>query len=97
VPQISVLYPEESRQTLPVPEKGLVVGRESFCDLRLPDVFVSSKHCRIFFENGKFFVEDLGSTNGTTVDGAEIEASCAVQFEPGQSIQVGVTVMKATC
>jgi pSer/pThr/pTyr-binding forkhead associated (FHA) protein len=95
VPHISVLYPEESRQSVQVPEKGLVIGRESYCDLRLPDVFISSKHCRIFFEDGKFFIEDLGSTNGTTIDGAEIAALQAMPLEPGQTVQIGVTVIKA--
>jgi pSer/pThr/pTyr-binding forkhead associated (FHA) protein len=96
VPHISVLYPEESRLVVQIPEKGVVVGRESHCDLRLADVFVSTKHCRIFFENGKFFIEDFGSTNGTTIDGGEIAQNCVVPLEPGQSIQVGVTVMKVS-
>jgi pSer/pThr/pTyr-binding forkhead associated (FHA) protein len=95
VPNISVLYPEESRQVVQVPEKGLLVGRDSNCDLCLSDVFVSTKHCKFFFEKGRFFIEDLGSTNGTTVDGAEIIAERKMPLEPGQSVQIGVTVIKA--
>jgi pSer/pThr/pTyr-binding forkhead associated (FHA) protein len=94
VPQISVLYPEDSRQVVQVLKKGIVIGRGPSCDLRLSDVFVSTEHCKIFLKDGKFFIEDLESTNGTTIDGAEITASCAVPLEPGQTIQVGVTVMK---
>ncbi|MDR1812254.1 MAG: FHA domain-containing protein [Candidatus Fibromonas sp.] len=93
MPHISVLYPEEDKQVVPIPEKGLVVGRDSFCDLRLTDEFVSMQHCKILFENGIFFLEDLGSTNGTFIDGTEVEEKSILN--EGQNIQIGITVMKA--
>jgi pSer/pThr/pTyr-binding forkhead associated (FHA) protein len=77
-----------------IPENGLIIGRAPFCDLQLSDEFVSAKHCRISFENGYFFVEDLGSTNGTFIDGTEIAASSAMPLAPGQDIQIGVSVLK---
>jgi pSer/pThr/pTyr-binding forkhead associated (FHA) protein len=89
---ISVLYPEEDRQTTQIPEMGLLVGRSSSCDLRLTDEFVSAKHCRIFSENGTFFLEDLSSTNGSFIDGMEVEKKSTLTT--GQSIQIGITVMK---
>jgi pSer/pThr/pTyr-binding forkhead associated (FHA) protein len=92
MPHISVLYPEESRQTAQISTSGLLVGRSSSCDLCLTDEFISSRHCKFFFENGFFFVEDLGSTNGTFVNGTEIERKSLL--EAGQSIQIGITVMK---
>jgi len=92
MPLISILYPEEDRQTAQIPEAGLLIGCEPSCDLCLTDEFVSAKHCRIFSENGTFFLEDLGSTNGLTINGMEVEEKSVLN--DGQSIQIGITVMK---
>jgi pSer/pThr/pTyr-binding forkhead associated (FHA) protein len=89
--QVSILYPENDRQTVQIPETGLLVGRSSVCGLRLSDEFVSGLHCKIFSENGNLFIEDLGSTNGTAIDGTEIKAQCAMLIESGQNIQIGIT------
>jgi pSer/pThr/pTyr-binding forkhead associated (FHA) protein len=94
MPYISVLYPEESRQTAQIPEGGLFIGRSDFCDIQLSDEFVSARHCRIFPENGNLFIEDLGSTNGTSIDGTAIEALRATPLEPGQIVQIGISEMK---
>jgi len=95
MPSISVLYPEESRQTLQIPENGLLIGRDPACDLILSDDFVSAKHCKIFFENGELFIEDQGSTNGTFVDGSELDKKSALK--QGQEVQIGVTSILFHC
>lgn len=46
-----------------------VLGRQESCDIVLPDESISRNHARIFMENESYFVEDLGSTNGTFVNG----------------------------
>jgi len=92
MPSISILYPEESRQTVQIPEQGLLIGRSPDCDLCLTDEFVSAKHCKIFFENEELFIEDQGSTNGTFIDGNQVEKKCSL--EQGQGVQIGVTEMK---
>jgi pSer/pThr/pTyr-binding forkhead associated (FHA) protein len=89
---LSVLYPEESRQTLQIPENGLLIGRSPECDLCLIDEFISAKHCKIFFEKEELFIEDQGSTNGTFIDGAEIEKKSSLK--QGQKIQIGITELK---
>jgi len=94
LPSISVLYPEESRQTLQIPKNGLLIGRDPDCDLYLADDFVSAKHCKIFFENEELFIEDQGSTNGTFVDEAQIEGK--ISLKQGQKIQIGITELKVT-
>ncbi|MDR2581066.1 MAG: FHA domain-containing protein [Fibromonadaceae bacterium] len=91
MPQIAVLYPEEERCIVNIPIKGLLIGRASFCDLQLKDEFVSERHCKVFFENGDLFIEDLGSTNGTFINGAEVQKSI---LELEQNIQIGVSVLK---
>jgi len=92
MPSISILYPEESRQTVQIPESGLLIGRSPDCDLCLADEFVSAKHCKIFFENEELFIEDQGSTNGTFIDGTKVEKKSSL--EHGQEIQIGITELK---
>jgi len=75
-----------------IPENGLLIGRGSSCNLRLFDEFVSAKHCKIFSENEIIFVEDLGSTNGTFIDGTEVGKKSPLEI--GQNIQIGITVIK---
>jgi len=52
--------------------KGLVIGRLKKNDVRLSDKSVSRQHARIWCEKGKVYLEDLGSRNGTFVDGKKI-------------------------
>jgi len=91
MPNITVLYPEEDRQTVQIPEAGLLIGRSSSCNLCLSDEFASAEHCKISVEGDAFFIEDLGSTNGTFIDGEQIDRKNPLSA--GQNIQIGVTVM----
>ncbi|MCL2208305.1 MAG: FHA domain-containing protein [Fibromonadales bacterium] len=91
MPHIAVLYPEEDRQIVQIPKTGLLIGRSSSCGLRLKDEFVSAEHCRISVENGGFFVEDLGSTNGTLIDGEQIDRKSPLSTE--QKVHIGVAVI----
>jgi adenylate cyclase len=47
----------------------LVVGRSSACDIVLRFTYVSSRHCQLEWDNGSWFVRDLGSHNGIRIDG----------------------------
>lgn len=49
-----------------------VVGRNDTCDVVLPSHSVSRQHARIFIQNGRCFLEDLGSANGVFVDGQRV-------------------------
>ena len=69
-----------------------MVGRAIECDLRLEDTFVSQQHARIFGKNGSWYVEDLGSTNGTFVN--EQRLAAPAMLAPGDRIRVGTTVME---
>jgi hypothetical protein len=51
-----------------------VICRAMGCDLRLEDTYVSQEHARIFAKNGSWYVEDLGSTNGTFVNEQRLAA-----------------------
>lgn len=65
-------------------QDSLVIGRASSADLLLADPFLSRHHARLYRRDGHLFVEDLGSRNGTRVNGREVRAPTAVQ--PGDRI-----------
>ena len=48
------------------------IGRSKKSDIFLPSAIISSNHARIFFADGEFYAEDLGSKNGTFVNGKEV-------------------------
>ena len=70
-----------------IPEQPLLVGRSRQCTLRVDTPSISSRHARIGFESGQFWVEDLGSTNGTFVNHQQI--SGRVSVSPGAPISLG--------
>jgi pSer/pThr/pTyr-binding forkhead associated (FHA) protein len=77
-----------ARQGLNVPLdrfKPLVIGRKRG-DLLLDDPLVSGSHCRVISRDGTFVLQDLGSTNGTMVDGRLVRE---VNLRPGAEITVG--------
>lgn len=73
----------------------LTIGRAAGCGISLPeDTFVSNVHARVFERDGDVFVEDLGSTNGTLVNGAPLDS--ARKLRKGDRIQAGQTILEAT-
>jgi pSer/pThr/pTyr-binding forkhead associated (FHA) protein len=71
---------------------SMVMGRAPECELMLDDTYVSQQHARLFGKNGSWYVEDLGSTNGTFVNEQRLAAPAMVQ--PGDRIRVGQTVLE---
>lgn len=63
------LVPCGGGDPIPLHWRKLVVGRSSDCDVVLRAPSVSGKHCSLRFVDGCWFVRDLGSRNGTTVNG----------------------------
>jgi hypothetical protein len=77
--------------TLPLSTSAVLIGRAPSCTLVLDDDYSSSRHARIFPQNGAWYVEDLGSTNGTYLEGQRLEVPVPVQ--PGEEIRIGQTTM----
>ncbi len=63
------------------------LGRGAFCKIRIPDNLLSRRHSQFIFENGRFAVEDMGSQNGTSVNGEFITER--VDLKDGDHIIVG--------
>ena len=59
------------------------IGRDEACAMQLVDPMISRRHARIEFQTGQWWLRDLGSANGTEVDGAKVDA---IQLESGASI-----------
>lgn len=70
---------------------SLVIGRAAGCDLALADPFLSRQHSRFFLRGGQLFVEDLGSRNGTQVNGRPVHGPTEVR--PGDAIQISGSVL----
>lgn len=63
-----------------------LIGRNESCDLIVSDPLVSRRHCQILWDGVYCTVEDLGSTNGTYVNGQQLAAAYALR--PGDRLQV---------
>ena len=77
--------------------ESFVVGRSSKADLTIPDRSMSRMHARFYQDQGKWFVEDLGSRNGTLLGGRPVDHP--LRMDHGAVIQVGstsITLREAT-
>jgi diguanylate cyclase (GGDEF)-like protein len=77
-------------------DRPVTIGRDPKIELTLQDEGISRRHCRIAFnaEKSAFFIEDLGSTNGTLLNGKRVQAP--KKLEAGDRIYVGACVVKFT-
>jgi hypothetical protein len=93
--RLRILEPAEQRgATYPLGDE-LTVGRGGGCGVVLPDDnFVSTVHARLFRRGDDLFVEDLGSRNGTFVNGEQLQAP--QRLRRGDRVQFGQTVTEVT-
>ncbi|MBC7247291.1 MAG: FHA domain-containing protein [Actinobacteria bacterium] len=72
--------------------REMLIGRAPECSLCLQDEFASNLHAKLYQVEGRFYIEDLGSTNGTYVNGRRI--NYPTELRGGDSIKVGNTLME---
>jgi pSer/pThr/pTyr-binding forkhead associated (FHA) protein len=72
-------------------DKQVVIGRSSELDMVLVEDMVSRKHAKITMGEGKIMIEDLGSTNGTFVNGEKIKQA---RLKEGDRILIGTSILK---
>ncbi|PRY45919.1 FHA domain-containing protein [Umezawaea tangerina] len=75
-----------SNRTYPLKQGGNVVGRGQEADFRLPDTGVSRRHLEITWDGQSAMLADLGSTNGTTVNGTPVQTW---QLAEGDVVRIG--------
>jgi len=93
--RLRVVEPADRRGTTYDLGDELTVGRASGCQVALPDdSYASQLHARIFRKDGRLWLEDLGSTNGTYLNAKVV--SSPVALRRGDRVQVGRTVLEVT-
>jgi len=78
--------------TITLGEQQITVGRAADATLVLTDDYASTRHARLFPQNGEWIVEDLGSTNGTYLDRQKVTAPTPVPV--GVPVRIGKTVLE---
>jgi pSer/pThr/pTyr-binding forkhead associated (FHA) protein len=71
----------------------LTIGRDSTANLILSHPNVSRQHAKIIYQGDTWYISDLGSTNGTIVNGRRISAS-PLQLRHGDLIEIGPYVLR---
>ena len=86
---VSVRYKLDGRTATATLVLPCVIGRIHECQLQLTDEKVSQQHAKVSLENNAVMIEDLGSLNGTYVNGEKIEGP--VELLSGDEVVVGMT------
>jgi adenylate cyclase len=79
------LVPQGGGDPVPLLHKKLLVGRRDSCDIALRFPNVSSRHCELELVSGYWLVRDLGSSNGTKVNGVRVRSKWMM---PGDELAV---------
>jgi pSer/pThr/pTyr-binding forkhead associated (FHA) protein len=74
------------QQTVPLRAGKVVIGRQDDCQIRIPSPQVSRHHCELTSGAGGLRVRDLGSSNGTIVNGQRVEDA---SLRPGDVLSIG--------
>ncbi|GAA3079219.1 FHA domain-containing protein FhaB/FipA [Streptosporangium carneum] len=78
--------------TITLSETPITIGRANDATLVVSDDYASSRHARLFPQDGQWIVEDLGSTNGTYLDRSKVTRPTPVPL--GVPIRIGKTVIE---
>jgi hypothetical protein len=89
-----VIEPKATRGSIFALRDEITVGRAATCTIGMPDdSFVSQLHARVFRDAGLPMIEDLGSTNGTYLNGKRL--TVPERITKGDRVQIGNTVFEA--
>ena len=90
-PHLIILYPQTQFKQIALQKGTVTLGRGQDADIRLDDELVSRRHCSVTVDGIHVTVTDLGSTNGTFVDGQPIQTTV---LDSDNRLQLGKMVMK---
>lgn len=83
------LNSESGIPPIPIFEKKFVIGRKPNHLVAIPDNSISRDHLEVIFQDGQVFVMDLGTPNGTKLDGHRIPANIPTPYHEGQILSLG--------
>jgi serine phosphatase RsbU (regulator of sigma subunit) len=89
VAELIVKYPDRAAEHFQISRLRITIGRSARNDLCIPDPFASRVHAEVRSEGDEYFLQDLGSANGTLYNGSVVEAP--VTLTRGGRIQIGET------
>ncbi|MCP4453320.1 MAG: FHA domain-containing protein [Planctomycetes bacterium] len=75
-------------RVIPVPNEVSVIGRQRNCDFRIPLESISRRHCEVHCDESGVALRDLGSRNGTLLNGTKI-SNIEKALQPGDQIKIG--------
>ncbi len=90
--QLVVADGPDRGQSVQLGSEPVLIGRGTDAQIRLDDDYVSTRHARVATNGEQWFVEDLGSTNGTYVGAQRVTAPTPVAM--GTAIRIGKTVLE---
>jgi sigma-B regulation protein RsbU (phosphoserine phosphatase) len=89
MPELIVKYPDRAPDRFPLGRLRITLGRSARNDLCIPDPFASRVHAEVRREGEEYFLQDLGSANGTLYNGGSVDGT--VPLTAGGRIQIGET------
>ena len=76
-------------EELPIPAPVVTLGRGAGCEVVIDDDSVSAQHARLEYDVGAWRITDLGSTNGTVVEGVRLAPDVPTPLEYGSTVRLG--------
>jgi pSer/pThr/pTyr-binding forkhead associated (FHA) protein len=89
---IAIIEGANEGERISLDDAPLLIGRGSDAQIRLDDDYVSTRHARIGASNDQWFVEDLGSTNGTYIGSQRLSQPTTLQL--GSQVRIGKTTLE---
>jgi pSer/pThr/pTyr-binding forkhead associated (FHA) protein len=89
---IAVVEGANAGETVSLDEAPVLIGRGTDAAIRLDDDYVSTRHARIASSGDQWFVEDLGSTNGTYIGSHRLTQPTILQL--GSKVRIGKTTLE---
>jgi len=93
MPKIYIINGPDKGQSFEVEEEAIFIGRASENEIHIKDKSVSRKHLKLVRRDEKYYVTDLGSKNGTFIDGTRIAGGKEYEVREGMPIAAGMTFL----
>jgi len=89
---VAIVEGANSGENISLDDAPLLIGRGSDAAIRLDDDYVSTRHARIAASGDQWFIEDLGSTNGTYLGSQRLTQPATIQL--GSQVRIGKTTLE---